>query len=108
LGVQARAQPDRAAAAGPGCRHLAWRIIVDVAEKITQRLIIDAAWLLLVVVGRVHRCPGASGAPAYLGARPRRVRRQDGDRGVSTGCGRSFLVGCSGARAGSNRVAGSW
>ena len=29
---------------------------------------------------------GASGAPAYLGARPgARVRRQDGDRGVSTG-----------------------
>jgi hypothetical protein len=41
---------------------------------------------------RSHRCRpgsavrrGASGAPAYLGARPRRVRRQDGDRGVSTG-----------------------
>jgi hypothetical protein len=43
VGVQARAQPDRAAAAGPGCRHLAWQIIVDVAEKITQRLIIGAA-----------------------------------------------------------------
>src|SRR3954454_18448916 len=37
------------------------------------------------MVGPVHRCPGGSGAPAYLGARPRRVRRQDGDRGVSTG-----------------------
>jgi GntR family transcriptional regulator, transcriptional repressor for pyruvate dehydrogenase complex len=34
--------------------------------------------------------PGASGAPAYLGARPEaRVRRQDGDRGVS---GTSELV----------------
>jgi hypothetical protein len=28
------------------------------------------------------------------GARPRRVRRRDGDRVVSTGCGRSLLGGC--------------
>jgi hypothetical protein len=56
------------------------------SEKITSG---DQVWcmrVLLAGLGLAAGFPGASGAPAYLGARPgARVRRQDGDGGVSTG-----------------------
>jgi hypothetical protein len=37
---------------------------------------------------------GCVGRPCLSGCSATEGRRQDGDRGVSTGCGRSFLVGC--------------
>jgi hypothetical protein len=86
--------PTAPAAGGPGRRRRAGAVNHRASEKITpgsgavhDRSYREKAW--------PQDSRGASGAPAYLGARPEaRVRRQDGDRGVSTGRGRSFLVGC--------------
>jgi hypothetical protein len=49
-----------------------------------------------------------AGVPAYLGARRRRRRLQDGVRGVPTNMVRPLVLGRLSDSAGSNRVAGSW
>ena len=80
-GVSPTAQRPQGLDAGAGLAHPH-----RASEKITSA---DQVRCMIAPVGvwawpRVSR--GASGAPAYLGARPgARVRRQDGDRGVSTG-----------------------
>ena len=78
-------QPDRAAAGGPGRRRRAGASSPGVGEDhfSGSGAVHDRSWRRL---GLAAGSRGASGAPAYLGARPgARVRRQDGDRGVSTG-----------------------
>jgi len=100
-------QPDRVAAAGPGRRRRPTASSPGVGEDrgCGSAVAHDRSWRGWAWP-RVSR--GASGAPAYLGARPgARVRRQDGDRGVSTGCGRSFLVGCPAHRPAATGLPGA-